>query len=147
DVTATATAAAGHFTLVGSDRGLFGTVPGAFWRKGQTVTGLVMLPLSTSQAILSNVSSGAANFSAQLVGYLSNPGTGSIFVPRPAVTRVLSVKVAGRQGVKLVVAGKNGLPATGTSAVQVNVTASGATASGAITAYPDGTTLPANLIS
>jgi hypothetical protein len=147
DVTATATAAAGHFTLVGSDRGAYGTVPGACWAKGQAVTGLVMLPLNTSRAILSNVSSGAAYFSAQLVGYFAGSGTGSVFVPQPAATRVLNVKVAGRHGVKVMVAGKNGVPTSGTTAVQVNLTASGATAPGAITAYPDGTTLPANLIS
>jgi hypothetical protein len=54
--------------------------------------------------------------------------------------------------VKLGVTGKNGVPppgakGSGTTAVTVNLTASGATAPGAVTAYADGATRPATLTS
>jgi hypothetical protein len=56
--------------------------------------------------------------------------------------RLLNVSVAGKHWVKLPVTGKNGVPTTRTTAVWVNVTASGATAGGSVTAYADGTTRP-----
>jgi len=46
-----------------------------------------------------------------------------------------------------IVAGKDGVPATGTTAAVVNLSASAASANGAITAYADGTTRPGSLTS
>jgi hypothetical protein len=97
------------------------------------------------RVILSNAGTGAASFSADVVGYYVKDGTGSVFVsatPR----RLLTATVAGKHWVKLPVAGKNGIPATTsggrTTAVAVNLTASAATAPGTIAGYADGTSRP-----
>ena len=50
--------------------------------------------------------------------------------------------VAARGTVHLQVLGMGGVPATGVSAVVVNVTVLGSKAAGSVTAYPDGTTIP-----
>ena len=50
--------------------------------------------------------------------------------------------VAGWSTIQVQVAGRGGVPATGVSAVVINVTETGATAGGYVTVYPDGTTKP-----
>ena len=146
DVTATGTAAPGHFVTYPQRAGSTFQAQGAYWAKGEAVTGLVVVPVDRGQAVLGNVSAGAADLSAQVVGYYEVEGNGSVFLPSPRV-RILDVSVAGKHWVKLQVAGKDGVPATGTTAAMVNLTATGATANGSITAYADGTTRPSSLTS
>jgi hypothetical protein len=50
--------------------------------------------------------------------------------------------VAGNSGISLQVTGAGGVPATGVSAVVLNVTVTAATRSGFVTVYPDGTARP-----
>jgi hypothetical protein len=83
--------------------------------------------------------------SAQVVGYYI-VRTKSVFLPS-APDRLLKVTLASRHEVKLTIAGKDGVPATGTTAAMVNLTAAGATANGTLTAYADGTSRPASLTS
>jgi hypothetical protein len=139
DVTASGGTTAGHFTSYP------GLLPqrqeqGGYWSKGQTVTGLAIVPVNGS-ASLQNVGSGTVGLAAQVVGYLA-PDSGAVpaFFPS-ARARVLDVKLAGKHGVKLTVTGKNGVP-SGASAVLVNLTATGASTAGSITAYADGTARP-----
>jgi len=141
DITATGTAASGHFVTYPQQAGSRYQVQGAYWAKGQAATGLAIVPMGQGKAVLANVSGGAADLSAQVVGYYVFQGTGSVFIPSPRV-RILDVRVAAKHGVKLPVSGRNGVPASGTTAVQVNLTATGASAGGSITAYADGTARP-----
>jgi len=143
-VTTSATTAAGHSVLTFSGAPKWDTQPESFWAKGQTVTGLGILYMQGYPKVaLDNVGSGAAAFTVQVVGYYQAGSTaGSVFIPAPPAVRMLSVTIAGKHRVKLAVAGKNGVPVTGTTAVEVNLTASAATANGSITAYADGTSTP-----
>jgi hypothetical protein len=49
---------------------------------------------------------------------------------------------SGGHAIRLQVTGRHPVPASGVTAVVLNVTAVGATASGHVTVYPDGTALP-----
>jgi hypothetical protein len=146
DITESGGAAAGHFTA-GPEKPTFVRMPepGAYWAKGQQVTGLAVVPVN-GRVVLTNASSGAAGFTASVVGYYAYSTTGAVFLPS-APRRLLTVQVGGKHWVKLGVAGKNGVPAAasagGTTAVAVNLTAAGAAANGTVTAYPDGTARPA----
>ena len=141
DVTASGGTTAGHVVsyperLPGQQQQV------AYWGKGQAVTGLAVVPVN-GRAGLRNVGSGTAAFSAQVVGYLAPnvaSSHGGAFFPSPRA-RLLVVNLAGRHYVKLPVTGKNGVLA-GSSAVMVNLTTTGATAGGSITAWADGTTRP-----
>jgi hypothetical protein len=144
DISESGSAAAGHLaTWSENDQG-HTTLPGAYWAKGQAATSLATVAVN-GRVIVSNASTAAASFSADVVGYYVKGGTGSVFVtatPR----RLLTVTVASKHWVKLPAAGKNGIPATTsggrTTAVAVNLTASGAKAPGTITGYADGTSRP-----
>jgi PKD repeat protein len=141
DITASGGTAAGHFVTY-PERTSADQQQGAYWSTRQQATGLAVVQVN-GRVGLKNVGSGTATFSAQVVGYYSAASSaGSIFLPSPRA-RVLDVSVAARHSVKLQVTGKNGIPAAGTTAVSVNVTATGASAPGTLTAYADGTTRPA----
>jgi hypothetical protein len=139
EVTASGGTTAGHFTsypeLLPQQQ-----VQGGYWSKGQTVSGLAIVPV-TGRASLENVGSGTVGLAAQVVGYLT-PDSGAVpaFFPS-ARARVLDVTLAGKHGVKVTVTGKNSVP-SGASAVLVNLTATGATTGGSVTAYADGTARP-----
>ena len=77
-----------------------------------------------------------------MVGYYLYTGSDSVFLPATP-KRLDTVTIGAKRSVTLPITGRNGIPATGATAVAVNLTASGATASGTIMAYADGTTLPA----
>jgi hypothetical protein len=89
-----------------------------------------------------NEGSGSASFSASVVGYYLNTGSDSVFLPATP-RRLDTVTIGARQSVSLAVTGRNGIPATGTTAVAINLNAARATASGTIAAYADGTPTPA----
>lgn len=142
DITVSGTITAGAFDT-GPENGYPGldSLTGGYWAKGQQVTDLAMVPVN-GRVIVGNAGRGAADFTADVVGYYVPGGSDAVFLPATP-HRLLQVKIAGKHFVKLVVGGKNGVPATGTTAVSLNVTASGATANGSVTAYADGTTRPA----
>ncbi|MEH0546445.1 protease pro-enzyme activation domain-containing protein [Streptomyces sp. B21-105] len=122
------------------------------WLKGQIVPNLVTVPVGKDGSIdLFNAGSGTVHFIADVSGYYSTEAGGSTYLPKgPA--RVLDTRnaigvpgktpVAGQGTVSLKVAGVGGVPATGATAVVLNVTATGATSTGHLIAYPNGATRP-----
>ena len=151
DVTASGGTSAGDFaTAAAGDAPRPGAnavpVAGGYWAKGQQITSLVVVPIDGASAVLENAGPGAAYLSASVVGYNVDNypfgKTGSVFLPATP-RRLDTVTVGAKRSVTLAVAGKNGIPATGTSAVAVNLITSQAKATGTITAYADGTALPA----
>ena len=151
EITASGGASAGHFaTSAAGDVPQYGgkaiSVAGGYWAKGQQVTDLVMVPVDSAPAFLENAGPGSAYFTASVVGYYFDnfdfSKTASVFLPATP-RRLDTVTIGAKRSVTLAVTGRNGIPATGATAVAVNLTASGATASGTIMAYADGTTLPA----
>jgi hypothetical protein len=143
DITSSHSGAAGHFvTSPERNSGGLYSLPGGYWAKGQQVTSEVMVPVN-GRTVLQNASKGPATFTAGVVGYYTYPAKvpGSVFLPATP-TRLLKVTVGSRQWARLPVTRKNGIPATGTTAVAVNLTEAGATAAGTFTAYADGTPRP-----
>jgi hypothetical protein len=100
-----------------------------------------MIPVSGGKAVLENQSAGTANFTAEVVGYYLDTGSDAVFLPATP-RRLGTVFIPANQSVTMPVAGKDGIPATGTTAVAVDLTASEATESGTVAAYADGTALP-----
>lgn len=135
NVTASAETTPGGYVTYPADENQ-APVDGGYWAKGEQVTNLVMMPVD-GDAVIDNSSSGTASFTADAVGYYTYEASNSVFLPATP-RRLLDVKINGRQTVKLTVVG-GAVPTTGTTAVAVNLTASGATQTNTITAYADGT--------
>lgn len=142
DVTVAGTTTAGAFET-GTENGYPGldSQTAGYWAKGQQVTDLAMVPVN-GRVIVANNGPGAADFTAYVVGYYAYESSDAVFLPATP-RRLLQITIAARHSVKLAVAGKNGIPAAGTTAAWLNLTASAATANGTVTAYADGTTRPA----
>jgi hypothetical protein len=100
-----------------------------------------MVPISGGKAVLENAGAGAAYFTAEVLGYHVIDGSTSVFLPATP-RRLGAVTIAADRSVALTVSGKNGIPATGTTGVALDLTASEAAASGTLAAYADGTPLP-----
>jgi hypothetical protein len=142
DVTASGGATAGSFATYGpSAGGSQLAVTGGYWAKGQQVTNLVMVTVNGGTAVVENTGAGPAYFTAEVVGYYLDGGSDSVFLPATP-RRLETVTIGAKRSVTLAVSGKNGIPATGTTALALDLTASGATASGTLAAYADGTPLP-----
>jgi PKD repeat protein len=142
DITVSKGATAGSYSVYQGGRTNQYPVTAGYWAKGQQVTNLAMVPVADEQAFVENDGAGAADFTASVVGYYVPDATAAVFLPvRPG--RLARVTIGARQSARLAVGGKDGIPAKGTTAVSVDLTASGATASGTVTAYADGTRLPA----
>ncbi|WP_265867331.1 hypothetical protein [Streptomyces sp. SKN60] len=116
---------------------------------GQTASNLVVVPLyDDSLALLNRF--GAADVIADVVGYYRNDDLGSLFQPlapsRSLDTRAAigapKAKLGGGRTLTLTVAGRNGVPATGATAVVMNVTATNASSGTYVSVYPYGTTRP-----
>ncbi|MGX6742060.1 Tat pathway signal protein [Streptomyces xantholiticus] len=115
--------------------------------QGQTVPNLVVVPVVNGKVSFYN-NAGSVNLIADVAGYFTSAADGSTFRPltptRFMDTRVgLGVpqaKVGAGQTVTLQVTGRNGVPATGVTAVVMNVTATTATATSYISVFPNGTT-------
>ena len=143
DITASGSSTAGYVLV--SPAGKYGDLsakPAGYWAKGQQVTNLAMQSLGNGLATVQNGGAGAVVFSVSVVGYYLYTGSDSVFLPATP-TRLDSVTIGAKQSVALAVTGRDGIPATGATAVAVNLTAAHETASGTVTAYADGTTLPA----
>jgi hypothetical protein len=115
---------------------------------GQTVPNLVVVPVGTDGKIkIFNGSSGAVDLLVDVAGYYldGNPTAAGTLGPlTPA--RILDTRGGGALGggtaLALKVTGRGGVPASGVSAVMVNVTAVSPMADGFVTAWPSGTNLP-----
>jgi subtilase family serine protease len=122
------------------------------WLAGQIVPNLLTLPVGANGKVdLYNGSTGTVHFVADVFGYFSTSTGGATYTPvGPA--RILDTRshigvstttpVKADTAVSVQVAGAGGVPATGASAVVLNVTATAPTASGYLTAYPSGSTRP-----
>ncbi|HEX6521418.1 MAG TPA: PKD domain-containing protein [Streptosporangiaceae bacterium] len=140
DVTASGTRNAGYLTAYAAGTPNPG-IHHADWVAGQMATGLAVVPLTSGKVVLHNSSRGSAVFTADVVGYFNYYGTASVFLPVRAL-RLLDVRIGARSSVKLRIGGRDGLPASGTSAAAVDLTAGGASRSGTIVGWADGTARP-----
>ncbi|MGW5419141.1 hypothetical protein [Streptomyces sp. NPDC003943] len=109
---------------------------------GQTIPNLVVVPLSADGKVTFYNHSGSVDLLADVAGYFTTDGLGSAFNPI-APTRVMDATAGAGGTVTLQVAGKAGIPATGVTAVVMNVTAVAPTATGYVSVFPDGTPRPA----
>jgi hypothetical protein len=149
NVTAVGPTAAGHVTVYPDGQAL-PSVSNVNFKAKQTISNLVTVPVHNGMVDLRN-SAGSVDLVADVAGYYSGGGSGSALTPVTA-TRFLDTRNAigapkarvGAGGVvKLKVAGVHGVPASGVTAVVMNVTAVKPTAAGHVTVYPDGQALPA----
>jgi hypothetical protein len=149
DVTAISPAAGG--SLIGYPAGTArpGTTSLTFG-KGQTVTTLVIVPLSSGKVSLYNASSGTLDAIADVAGYYTT-GTAGATLTTAGPARILDTrsglgankaKVAAHGTVTLTVAGKGGVPATGVKAIALNVAAISPGAGGSLTIFQNGISLP-----
>ncbi|GAA2140096.1 hypothetical protein GCM10009760_22980 [Kitasatospora kazusensis] len=117
-------------------------------KAGQTVANLVTVPVGHGQSVDVYNRAGQAGVIVDVVGYYQ-PGAGNKFTPS-GPTRLLDTRPSGGQpDVKLTqgesravqVVGQAGVPASA-RAVVLNLTATGATKGGYLTAYPHGANRP-----
>jgi hypothetical protein len=120
---------------------------------GQTVANLVTVPLGTGGAVAIYNHAGTTDIVVDLEGYME-PGTGPAGLLNPlSPSRIADTRpgsgepnqgqtVAGGTSVVVQVDGVGNVPATGVSAVVLNVTAADGTLPGFLTAFPDGGTRP-----
>lgn len=116
----------------------------------QTISNEAIVPVGADGKIALHVAGGATDLVADVTGYFSRDATAAGFTPLlPA--RLLDTRngtgaakgAVGASGmVVLTVAGRGTVPATGVTAVALNVTAADESAGGFVTAYPDGTARP-----
>lgn len=151
DVVTTGTKTGGHLTAYGHGTPDPGT-SNSNWSAGQTVSNLVFVHLQDGQVVLHNASAGTVDFVADLVGSYHHFGTASVAVPT-SPTRVLDTRngtgtggkvarIGAKQHLKLQISGHSGVPPTGASAAELNLTAVSPAANGYLTLYPDGSALP-----
>ncbi|WP_189887265.1 FlgD immunoglobulin-like domain containing protein [Streptomyces xantholiticus] len=114
---------------------------------GQTAPNLVVVPVVNGKVSFYN-NAGSVNLIADVAGYFTSAGDGSEYRPltptRFMDTRtglgVPQAKVGAGQTVTLQVTGRNGVPATGVTAVVMNVTGTTVTGTTYVSVYPNGTT-------
>ncbi|MFJ4779378.1 hypothetical protein [Streptomyces sp. NPDC088762] len=114
---------------------------------GQTIPNLVVVPVVNGKVSFYN-NAGSVDLIADVAGYYTTDGTGSTYKPitptRLMDTReglgVPKAKVGQGGTVTLQVTGTAGIPATGVTAVVLNVTATDPTAGSYVSVYPNGTT-------
>ncbi len=149
NVTVTSPTAAGFITAYPYG----GSIPASSnlnFSRGETVPNLVTVKVGGGKVNLRNASAGTSDLIADVQGYYVNSASGSGYVPVSPVrlldTRVgtgaAKAAVASGGTVALKIEGAGPIPASGVSAVAVNVTATQPKAAGFITAYPDGGAAP-----
>jgi len=147
NVTSADGSTAGFFTVYPTG----GTTPNASnlnWVAGETVPNLVSVGLSAGGDVTIFNGLGSADAIVDLEGYFAPPSGGStagefnpIVPARLKDTRGGSTLAAGTT-LNVQVTGAGGVPATGVSAVVLNVTAVDQTANGFFTVFPTGTSRP-----
>ncbi|WP_284579564.1 hypothetical protein [Streptomyces sp. 2P-4] len=113
---------------------------------GQTVPNLVVVPVVNGKVSFYN-NAGSVDLIADVAGYYTTDGSGSTYKPI-APTRLMDTRIGlgvakakvGQGGtVTLPVTGVAGIPASGVTAVVLNVTATEPTSSSHVSVFPDGT--------
>jgi hypothetical protein len=119
---------------------------------GETIPNLVTVPLGSDGAVDFYNHTGSVNLVADLAGYYTTSGSGSLLASTGPV-RVLDTRngtggftapVGANSAISLQVTGNNGVPPARVTAVVLNVTATDPTASSFVTVYPGGTTRPSS---
>ncbi|WP_377644658.1 hypothetical protein [Oryzobacter terrae] len=151
NVTVTQAKAAGYITVF-PDGTSKPTASNVNFVAGQTVPNLVVVKVgSNGKVALTNSSSGTVQLVGDVAGYyLSGTATTPGSFVSLAPSRVLDTRssvgsagpVAARGTARVQVTGRGGVPASGVSAVVMNVTVTQAKAAGYITVFPDGTSKP-----
>ncbi|MEV6523685.1 right-handed parallel beta-helix repeat-containing protein [Longispora sp. NPDC051575] len=120
------------------------------WTRGLTVPNLVVMRVVDGKVNFSHSGAGTVHLVADLVGYHTG-GVGSSFLPVGPVRALDTREAIGTPGrtpvapggtLTLPVAGRTGIPATGVTAVTMNVTVTEPTSAGFLTVYPNGRALP-----
>ncbi|MEV4949981.1 hypothetical protein [Streptomyces sp. NPDC053755] len=145
NVTATAPTS-GSFVSVYPDGTTRTSASNLNFTAGQTIPNLVVVPVVNGKVAFYN-RAGSVDLLADVAGYYTTDGTGSTYRPvtptRLMDTRaglgVPQAKIGPAGTVTLQVAGVSGIPAAGVTAVVLNVTATGPTATSFVSVYPDGT--------
>jgi hypothetical protein len=118
--------------------------------KGETIPNLVTVPVGADGKIDLYNNAGTVNLVADLQGYYSISGESRYTAAGPV--RILDTRngtggfsspVGAGKTISLQVTGQDGVPATGVTAVVLNLTATGPSSSGWVIAYPDGQPRPA----
>jgi hypothetical protein len=114
--------------------------------RGATVPNLVTVPVAADGTVRLLANAGSPHVLADVVGWYGPAATlrfGPLAPERVLDTRDGTGGVSGRlapgQAVRTVLAGRGGVPAAGARAVVLNVTVTGASGGGHLTAYPGGT--------
>jgi hypothetical protein len=152
NVTATGSTSSGFVTAY-ADGGVQPTASNLNFAAGQTIANLVVAPVGADGSVaLLNGSAGSTHLIADVSGYYSAGAatTAGDFTPvgpgRVLDTRVgvgaAQGPVAAQGTVHLAVLGRAGVPSSGVSAVVLNVTTTGSTGPGFVTAYADGAARP-----
>ena len=149
NVTVTAPTGGGVLTVY-PDGGSAPAVSNLNFSAGETVPNLVTVELGADGKVdFYNNSGGTVQILADLAGYYS--ASGSSFTP-VAPVRLMDTRkglggvtgpVAATSLVSLPVAGVDGVPSSGVTAVVMNVTVTAPTGGGVLTVYPDGGSAPA----
>ena len=141
NVTGTEATAAGYVTVWPE-----GTAPTAsnlnLERAGQTRANLVTVPVGSDGSVRLYTQSGV-HLIADVFGYFvsasaSSVGRLQVLTPGRLLDTRTGTKPGAGKTVTVAVLGQQGVPASGVSAVALNVTATEATAAGYVTAWPDG---------
>ena len=149
NVTATDATAAGYLSGYGDG----GSSSTSFlnYPRGGTVANQVTVPVAANGYVdFYNGSSGTVHVIADLQGYYTQSAAAGYLPAAPKRlldTRTTSAarhagQVPAKGTVTVQIAGADGIPATGVTAVVLNTTETDATAAGFVTAYPGGTALP-----
>ena len=118
---------------------------------GQTIPNLVTVTVVNGKVDLYNGSGGTVDLLADVNGYYTGAGGKGSLLDPVGPTRILDTrygtgaakaKVGTGGTVRLQVAGVDGVPASGATAVVMNVTAVSPTVAGFVTVYPDGQSRP-----
>ncbi|MFF7181874.1 hypothetical protein [Streptomyces sp. NPDC008121] len=145
NVTATGPTSAG-FVSVHPDGTTRTSASNLNFTAGQTIPNLVVVPVVNGRVSFYN-RAGSVDLLADVAGYYTTDGTGSTYRP-VTPTRLMDTRAGlgvpkariGPAGtVTLQVAGISGIPAAGVTAVVLNVTATGPTATSFVSVYPNGT--------
>ena len=124
------------------------------WSRGQTVPNLLEVGLGTSGQLNIFNGTGSADVIFDVAGYVpaitGTPGPDGLYNP-VVPSRILDTRTGNggystplgpAAALDLQVAGRGGVPATGVSAVALNVTVTNPTVGGYLTIYPGGSALP-----
>ncbi|WP_335971055.1 N-acetylmuramoyl-L-alanine amidase [Streptomyces sp. CA2R106] len=148
NVTAVSPTATGHLIVYPDGTTQPGTSSLNF-PAGTTIANLVTVPVVDGKVDFYN-SAGSVNVLADITGYYTSSTDGSLF-HSTGPTRLMDTRngtggtkgaLAGGKTLTLALAGHGGLPASGVTAVVMNVTAVSPTTTGHVIVYPDGATRP-----